>query len=213
MLAQHPIQPAAQIWRDQVAAHLDDGQVAHLRPLRPDESEPLLEVFDGMSELSRARRYLTGMPALPPKLVRRLTDVGGREHVAWLATIDGRAVGIGRYAAYDHRVVDLAFEVVDRWHGCGLGGVLLDTIATVACANGFTGVAAMVHPANHASVRLLRRVGLTLQVVDGLLEGAGPLVLPDLPRVDRRAVIEIAHRARPAAGLNQACTAGLTSTQ
>jgi L-amino acid N-acyltransferase YncA len=206
-------QPPAQIWRDEVEVHLDDGQVAHLRPLRPAESEPLLEVFDGMSELSRARRYLTGMPSLPPKLVRRLTEVGSREHVAWLATIDGEPVGIGRYAAYDHRVVDVALEVVDRWHGHGLGGALLDTIATVACTNGFTGVAAMVHPANHASVRLLRRIGLTLQVVDGLLEGQGQLVLPDPSRVDRRAVIEIAHRTEPAAGLNQACGAGLTSTQ
>ena len=180
--------PATRTWPDRVEVRLDDGQVASLRPLRAHESEPLVEVFDGMSELSRARRYLTGMPYLPPGLLRSLADVGGRERVAWLAMLHGEPVGIGRYAAADHRTVDVAVEVVDRHHRRGLGGVLLDTIATVACANGFTSVSALVHPSNHASVRLLRRIGLTLHVSDGLLEGQGRLRLPDPPRVDRRAV-------------------------
>ncbi len=122
--------------------------------------------------------------------------MGRRDHVAWLATIDGEPVGIGRYAAYDHRTVDVALEVVDHWHGQGLGGVLLDTIATLASANGFTHVAATVDPANHASVRLLRRVGLTLQVVDGVLEGHGLLRLPDPARVDRCAVLGVGAEAQ-----------------
>jgi RimJ/RimL family protein N-acetyltransferase len=198
-------QPTDLIWRDTVEVRLDDGQVAALRPLRPDERKPLLEVFGGMSELSRARRYLTGMPHLPPTLLRRLADVGGRDHVAWLATIDGDPVGIGRYAAADHRVVDVALEVVDRFHGRGLGGALLDAVATAACANGFTTAMATVHPANHASVRLLRRIGLTLCVRDGLLEGEAPLRLPDPPRVDRRAVLRIMGEASPFPVLNACC--------
>src|SRR4051794_5409570 len=99
-----------------VQVRLDDGNVAALRPLLRGETGPLLQVFDGLSEISRARRYLTGMPYLPPRMVSRLADVGGRDHVAWLATIEGEPVGIGRYAAADHRVVDVALEVVDRWH-------------------------------------------------------------------------------------------------
>jgi RimJ/RimL family protein N-acetyltransferase len=206
-------QPTHQFCRDQVEVRLDDGQVAHLRPLRPHETEPLVEVFDGMSDLSRARRYLTGIPQLPPALLRRLADVGTLDRVAWLATIDGEPVGVGRYAAYDHRMVDVALEVVDRWHGHGLGGALLDTIATVACVNGFTAVAAMVHPANHASVRLLRRIGLTLQVVDGLLEGEGQLRLPDRPRVDRRAVLEVMDHPGADSGLIRPSGVGVVSAQ
>jgi GNAT superfamily N-acetyltransferase len=189
-------QPTTHFRTAHVAVRLADGQVAHLRPLRHGETEPLRTVFEGMSELSRARRYLTGMPYLPPKVVERLADVGTRDHVAWLASIDGEPVGIGRYVAADCRTVDVALEVVDRWHGHGLGGALLDTIATVASANGFTTVSAMVHPANHASVRLLRRVGLTLQVVEGLLEGQGALRLPDQPSVDRQAVLEVGATAQ-----------------
>ena len=200
-------QPADQIWHDHVEVRLDDGQVAALRPLRPDEREPLLDVFDGMSELSRARRYLTGMPHLPPSLLRRLADVGRRDHFAWLATMHGEPVGIGRYAAADHRVVDVALEVVDRFHGRGLGSALLDAVATVACANGFRAATATVHPSNHASVRLMRKIGLTLCVRDGLLEGESPLRLPDPPRVDRRAVLKIMGDASPLPGLGRCCGA------
>jgi hypothetical protein len=53
-----------------------------------------------------------------------------------------------------------------------------------------------VDPANHASVRLLRRVGLTLQVIDGVLEGQGLLRLPDPARVDRCAVLGVVTEAQ-----------------
>jgi RimJ/RimL family protein N-acetyltransferase len=197
---------------DQVTVCLDDGQTVALHPLRAGETEPLLRVFDGMSEVSRARRYLTGMLYLPDRVLRYLADVGRRDHVSWLATIDGEPVGIGRYAAADDRMVDIALEVVDRHHRRGLGGILLDTIATLACANGFTAVTATVHPANHASVRLMRKVGLTLQVSDGLLEGEGRLRLPDPPQVDRRRVLEVARRAHSDQSLDRACGSGVGST-
>jgi RimJ/RimL family protein N-acetyltransferase len=196
----------------EVTVRLDDDQVVALRPLHAGETEPLLRVFDGMSELSRARRYLTGMLHLPDRVLRHLADVGRCDHVAWLATIDGEPVGIGRYAAADDRMVDIALEVVDRHHRRGLGGVLLDTIATLACANGYTAVTATVHPANHASVRLMRKVGLTLQVIDGLLEGEGRLRLPDPPHVDRRRVLDVARWAQAPRGLDPACGSGVGST-
>jgi L-amino acid N-acyltransferase YncA len=178
---------------------LEDGSVVHLRPLRTSETEPIARVFAGMSELSRARRFLTGMPYLPDRVLQALAEVGTRDHVAWLATIDEDAVGIGRYAAADHRSVDIALEVVDPWHHRGIGGLLLDAVATSACVHGFTGVTATVDPANHASVRLMRRVGLTLQVSDGLLEGTGQLRLPDPPLLDRRALLEVLANAMPGA--------------
>jgi GNAT superfamily N-acetyltransferase len=199
-------QPTPQILREpHVEVRLATGHLAVLRPLRAQEEGPLVRVFDGMSELSRARRYLTGMAYLPPSVVRRLVDVDGCKHVAWTASIDGDPVGIGRYVAYDHRLVDVALEVVDRWHGHGLGGTLVDTIATIALANGYTSVAATVQPTNHASERQMRSIGLTMQVVDGLLEGQGRLTLPDPPRVDRRAVLAAHDRVLLADGLGRAC--------
>jgi GNAT superfamily N-acetyltransferase len=205
---------AVHSWRDEVEVTLDDGRVATLRPLRPGETAPLLAVFDGMSGLSRARRYLTGMPKLPPKMLHRLADVGGPGHVAWLALLDGEPVGVARYVAVDDCCVEVALEVVDRHHRRGLGGALLDTIVTVALANGYTSVTATVLASNRASVRLLSGlIGLRLHFDDGLLEGRGPLRLPYTPRVDRVAVLAVLEGQATWSGLNQDRALTLCSTQ
>ena len=53
-------------------------------------------------------------------------------------------------------------------------------------------------PDNRASLRLLSRVGIPMSFEDGVLEGSAPLRLLDPPRVDRRAVVELARLSGPA---------------
>jgi len=190
---------------DEVPVRLPDGGTATLRPLRHGETEPVLEVFAGMSELSRARRFLTGMPRLPAAMLAALADVDGCDHVAWVVSVEGRAVGIARHARPDPDTVEVAFEVVDAHHGRGLGRVLADTIATVAAANGATRVSASVAPDNVASIRVLRALGLTLQLDDGLLEGSGRLRLPEPARIPRSAVLALARRETRSSGAATSC--------
>lgn len=179
---------------EHVRVDLPDGGRATLRPLRRGEEAPVLEVFEGLSELSRARRFLTGMSRLPSRILGALVDVDGHDRVAWVASIDGCPVGIGRYARMEGATAEVAFEVVDTHHGRGLGWVLADTIATLACANGFKWLTATVAPDNNASLRILAGLGLTVQMSDGWLEGSGRLRLPEPPRVRRGAVIARARR-------------------
>jgi RimJ/RimL family protein N-acetyltransferase len=179
---------------EQVRVDLADGGTAMLRPLRHGEVEPVLEVFAGLSELSRARRFLTGMTRLPAMMLAALTDVDGCDHVAWVATVGGCAVGIGRYARTDPDTVEIALEVVDAHQGRGLGWVLADVVATIACSNGATLVSATVAPDNAPSLRVLRALGLTTRLDDGLLEGTGRLRLPDPAWVRRSAVLARARR-------------------
>jgi GNAT superfamily N-acetyltransferase len=186
-----PVRPAPD---GHVHAALTDGGTASLRPLDHGETEPLQAVFAQMSDTSRHSRYLAGIPRLPAAMAAALTDVDGHRHAAWLATVDGTAAGIARYVAVGPDTVEVAFEVVDAHHRRGLGAILLDTVTTVAAARGFCRVQATVMPANQPSLRLLRRMGLTLIPVDGLLEGTGPLRLLDPARVDRAAVVSLALR-------------------
>ena len=179
---------------------LPDGGTAHIRPLDDGESAPLLEVFAGLSAESRASRYLVGMPRLPGSMVRHLSATDGLVSVAWLASVDDRPAGIGRYVrtTEDPCTADVAFEVVDEHQRRGLGTALLDTITTVAAANGFRHLHATVHPQNTASLRLLSRVGIPMSWDDGVLEGTAPLRLLDPRAVDRRAVVELARLSAPA---------------
>jgi RimJ/RimL family protein N-acetyltransferase len=195
----------------QVPAVLTDGGTVLLRPMARDERAPLLSVFDGLSARSRELRFLSATPALRPSTVRALTAVDGCHHVAWLATVDGRPVGIARYVRVTDDTADLAVEVVDEHHGRGLGSVLLEAVATLARANGVARIAATVHPANRASVRLMRRFGLVLRLCDGVLEGESTLRLPEPARIDRAAVLALAVRGAVGAGGPLPCGATASS--
>lgn len=177
-----------------VRVALADGRTARLRPLRDGETTPLLQVFAGLSGHSRAARYLVAMPRLPSPLVRSLAATDGWARVAWLGSVDHRPAGIARYVVSeeDPGTAEVALEVVDEHQRRGLGTALLDTITTVAAANGVRRLRATVQPQNTASERLFSRLGIPLAYAGGVLEGSGPLRLLDPPRVDRRAVMGLA---------------------
>lgn len=176
---------------DSVVARIRGGVVA-VRPLLAGEYDALGAVFDGMSRASRYSRYLTGLGGMPASMARALADVDGSRHVAWLASVDGEPVGIGRWFRTAPETAELAFEVVDRHHERGIGTVLVDVLTTVAAVSGIQRLEATVLPTNEPSLRLLARVGLAFRVEDGLLEGSGRLRLLASPRVDRPAVARIA---------------------
>lgn len=197
---------------DHVVVALRDGGTAALRPLGPAEELPLLDVFSQMSSRSRASRYLAGVPALTPPMVRALVAVDGRDHVAWLASVEGRPAGVARYVRVGPASAEVALEVVDAHHRRGLGTALLDTVTTLACVNGIRRIEALVHADNDASVRLLTRLGLPLRSWGATLEGEGPLRLLDPPYVDRAAVVALAaHRLAAQTSAQTAWTTGVVS--
>jgi GNAT superfamily N-acetyltransferase len=182
---------------EHVVVRLPDGGTTQLRPLAAGETAPLLEVFAGMSTAARADRYLAGLSRLPGAMLSALTSVDGCDHVAWLATVDGRPAGIARYLRTAPATAEVAFEVVDLHHGRGVGSALLDAVLTDAVLHGIRRLQATVAPTNPRSQRMLRRLGLALHDVGGLLEAEGPFRMLDPARVDRDAVAALA--ARPLA--------------
>lgn len=197
---------------DRVIVPLRDRGTAMLRPLGDGESGPLLEVFSGMSQESRAMRYLVAMPRLPGALRRTLSRHDARDRVVWVAYVDGRPAGIVRYTRLDDPTsAEIAFEVVDAQQGRGLGAVLIDTVTTVACLNGIRRLHATVLPENAPSRHLLARLGMTLTFEDGVLEGSAPLQLLEPARVDRAAVVRLARADARRAEQAEAGTAGRVS--
>ena len=115
-----------------------------------------------MSLDARVQRYFTGMPRLPATMLAALADVDGVQHAAWLASVDERPVGVGRYAVVEPGVAELAFEVTDAHRGTGIGTLLLDTVTTVAVAHGVRRVRASLLPDNGPSRSLVTKVGVRL---------------------------------------------------
>lgn len=159
-----------------------------LRPLRHGETGPVDAVFDGMSSHSRHLRFHGPRPRLTDAMRRMLTDVDGRRHVALVAeAVDGGTVtpiGIGRLIATDDGTAEVAFSVVDAWHGRGVGRRLLTALRHRAVDLGHTRLRAYVMVGNLAASRLLwsvlpdgtaRRVGMAHEFTAPVPSRSDPL--------------------------------------
>ena len=141
---------------------LRDGSTVTIRPLEPDDGDRVLEVWDGMSELSRRQRFLAPADELSDEDLRYLVDVDHHRHEALLALDgSGRGVGVARYvrAPRDRTTAEVAVVVVDDWHRRGLATELLDRLTERARQNGIERYGAVVSPDNEVVLRALDRAG------------------------------------------------------
>lgn len=156
-----------------------------IRPLAPQEAGPLQAVFQDLSARSRQLRYHTPLAALRPAMVRHLTDVDPSRHVALVATLGGRPVGIGRWLRDPFRPTEaeLAVEIIDRWHGAGIGTAIAAEAARHASRAGVQTFVAHIDPVNSAARAWARALGATPNPDDpDQVRLAVSALAPGLPR-------------------------------
>lgn len=143
-------------------AQLPDGSEVMLRPLEPDDTDLLLEVFAGLGDRSRERRFLTPKHTLTATDLRRLTAVDHHDHeaVVALSVTDCRPLGVARFVRLpaDPETADVAVAVVDAWQDRGLGTVLSSSLLTRARDLGVRRFSLLMAHDNEAAVRLMHRV-------------------------------------------------------
>jgi hypothetical protein len=88
-------QEAPRHWEADVL--LRDGRTAHLRPIRPDDAELMVDFYSRVSEESKYFRFFTPMPTLSDKDVRRFTSVDHVDRVAMIMELGGQMIAVGRY--------------------------------------------------------------------------------------------------------------------
>jgi GNAT superfamily N-acetyltransferase len=124
-------------------ARLADGTLVHLRPLLAADEAEFLRGFAALSRESRYRRFLDSVQKLTPEQITYLTNVDGKEHVAWIVSFDDEQ-GVERGAAVarsirerdDPTIAEFAIAVTDAWQGRGVGRLLTETLARVAWNDG-----------------------------------------------------------------------------
>ena len=146
-----------------------------LRPLRAGERSAVLEVFAGLSERSRRLRFLGSKPRLLESDLAHLVDVGSSSHQAVVAVDrkSGFTVGIARFVRDEGAPeAEIAFEVIDGWHGLGFGKQLVTELRTLALAQGILRFRALIAHGNLPAFALVRGLGeeLTRRYEDGNVE-------------------------------------------
>lgn len=144
-----------------------DGNVVHVRPVRPEDA-PLEQAFvSAMSDESRYFRFMDATRELPPSQIVRLTQVDYDREMALIAVVDDngqeRQVGSARYVQTpDGESVEFGLAVDDNWQKCGLGRRLMEAIIDCAREKLYRTMVGDVLADNQKMLNLMTRLGFTI---------------------------------------------------
>jgi acetyl coenzyme A synthetase (ADP forming)-like protein len=148
-------------------AVLRDGSVVQLRLTEPSDHAALTRFFHEMSPESRRLRFF-GSAEPSDEILNRFCDSSDRTRNATLLALrlaDGelRPIAVGSYFKIDAAAAEVAFAVDDSFHGKGLGTMLLERLATIAGAHGFTRFEAMTLSDNAAMLDVFHESGFEIR--------------------------------------------------
>jgi acetyltransferase len=142
-----------------------------LRPIEPPDAQGVQAFVGALSLASRHKRFHVGLRQLSPSMLRQMTVVDQREHVALVAQVitDGhrhetppaRLVADARYVrlAGQPGEAEFAIAVADEWQSLGLGRALIARLARHAKAQGLRALVGDVLPENRRMLVLMRGLG------------------------------------------------------
>lgn len=159
---------------------LPKGGAIRVRPIVPEDREPLRRAFSQFSEQSRRLRFFRVIDELTESQLDYLTVIDYHDHFAWVAfSLDEEehpGVGVARYVrlAEDPSIAEPAVAVLDAYQGRGIGRVLFGLLAETAVEHGIERFRAYVLSGNQETLEALRRLGS----IAGYEEGAATLDVP-----------------------------------
>jgi acyl carrier protein len=148
---------------DDRSIQLRNGQQIEIRPVRRGDSPHLAELYDGLDDDDRYRRFFNMYEPRHAFFdeMESVGERGGARVVAVLAglpPVEERIVGEAGYTRLPNGDGELAMTVAPRWRGW-LGPYLLDALVAIAAAAGIPNLEADVLTANRPMLALLRARG------------------------------------------------------
>jgi acetyl coenzyme A synthetase (ADP forming)-like protein len=175
---------------------LRDGSTLSVRPLRPEDGDELFAFFTGLSETSRAFRFMSGGVDLK-RVTEMLSGVDYRGRYGIVAMRGGarRFVGHAGYVRTDPSEAEVAFAVADELQGLGAATVLLAHLAEAATDEGIEVFHAEVLAENRRMLEVFRDSGFPVE----LRSAAGTVSLTFPTSLSPEAVERFEQRDRVAA--------------
>jgi acyl-CoA synthetase (NDP forming)/RimJ/RimL family protein N-acetyltransferase len=150
---------------------LRDGSTAHLRPIRPEDSDLLRRFHSRLSDETIYFRFFSLYRELSDKDVAKFTVVDHVDRVAMIATVGDEMIGVVRYERVGPDEAEVAFNIEDAYQGRGVGSVFLEHIAAAARERGVSRFVADVLPNNRKMLRVFHDAGYVVghAIEDGVV--------------------------------------------
>ena len=184
---------------------LRDGSSLHLRPIKPDDLEALLEFHNRLSPKSIYFRYFSPLPELGEERAKALVNVDYDDTFALVGELAGRLVGVARYyrdeKTRDH--AEVAFLIEDALQGRGIATRMLDRLAEIARDKDISTFEAYVLGDNRKMMDVFMHTGFEVErrLDGGVFQVTFPIT--STPAYEEQAALrvddeETRHRYRPA---------------
>jgi len=141
---------------------LRDGTHVRLRPIRPDDADPLVRMHHRLAPEDIRARFHGMMRDLEPALLARLTQIDYDREMALIAFADGDddPLGVVRINADpDNASAEFAIVVRSDWHGRGLGTSMMNAIIAHARQRGIGELVGSVLQDNRPMLTMMRELG------------------------------------------------------
>jgi len=174
---------------------LRDGRTVLLRPIKPEDENLWLEMFQNFSEESIRFRFFQVIKDTPHEVRVRYCNIDYDREIAIVAELneDGRRriLGVARVNLEpDRKKGEIAFIVADPWQGLGLGTKLVDYVIEIAKEVGVEVLYAIMLEDNYRAINLAKTMGFVLtRQEDGTVKGT--LNLKEEMRVNNRSLKDI----------------------
>jgi RimJ/RimL family protein N-acetyltransferase len=143
---------------------LRDGRRIEIRALRHEDRNGLEEAVSRASAESLRRRFFSVRRHFSEQELEFFSSIDFVSHVALVVVADEGGgpviVGGGRYIVLEPGRAEVAFALVDEYHGHGIGAALMRHLAAIARDAGLKELIAEVLPENSAMLKVFKKSGL-----------------------------------------------------
>ncbi len=143
---------------------LKDGQSILFKPASPDDVPLVKEFMKRVSQDSLRMRFMASVSEVPENVIKQLCEGDFKDSGCLLAiTGEGKqkkVVGLGNYYGTGNgKTAEVAFLIEDDYQGKGISTLLLERLAGLAAANGYTIFEAEVLPENQPMLNVFKSSG------------------------------------------------------
>ena len=143
---------------------LRNGERIEIRALRPQDRDDLIAAMDRTSSESLYRRFSAVRRHFTETEQSFYLNIDFIRHVALVALVEENGqptiIGGGRYIVDKPSQAEVAFTVIDKYQGRGLGTALLHHLAMIARQASLRELVAYVLPDNRAMLKVFEKSGL-----------------------------------------------------
>jgi acetyltransferase len=149
---------------------LTDGSRVRLRLTRPTDLPRIESFLSGLSDDTRARRFLVATPSPSASAIRHFAFYDPRERLTLAAARPGdggeQVIALADVAFVNTGLAEVGLVVADDAQGHGLGTLLSEAVASLAIQRGATHLKAEMLEGNERMLGLMRRLGSTVRSVE-----------------------------------------------